>query len=459
MGAPLKQSDAARTEDRGLQVIPGSPPRASTVRIPRQNPSAEEVLVRVQAAALTATDVELCRGTLLARGQSIAFVPGIFFSGKVLSVGKLVHGLRIGELVLGVRPEAIGREDPAEPDASGGCYRECLCVHFSALLPLEGLVEAKFEPTTILAHVPPMASALMCVGSQLRLQPSQALLLLAPHLEQAIFILQRLLISESWLGPLYLVLLSGSLSREELQHHPLLQPLIEGFAENFLKDMHCFSVEDWTQGPNRHTSTLLQEIVSEVHRKTGGVGVDVILALDLDLGPEDGGEAADQGLAKSFCRWSNRSKSSSFVVQEKVLDATSDMDAACVALEPVPRQPSLLRTLGRVLAFGGRLVTSSSSMEMSPEDAQHFWAKECSISFFNPHCVPLAMLRHGELLHAAADVCGRIAAGELCIVDSAVAQFYLFDQFQQALDAASHQQGVRKYSGEASGAQLVALLL
>ncbi|CAK9061085.1 unnamed protein product [Durusdinium trenchii] len=410
MGAPLKQSDAARTEDRGLQVIPGSPPRASTVRIPRQNPSAEEVLVRVQAAALTATDVELCRGTLLARGQSIAFVPGIFFSGKVLSVGKLVHGLRIGELVLGVRPEAIGREDPAEPDASGGCYRECLCVHFSALLPLEGLVEAKFEPTTILAHVPPMASALMCVGSQLRLQPSQALLLLAPHLEQAIFILQRLLISESWLGPLYLVLLSGSLSREELQHHPLLQPLIEGFAENFLKDMHCFSVEDWTQGPNRHTSTLLQEIVSEVHRKTGGVGVDVILALDLDLGPE-----------------------------EKVLDATSDMDAACVALEPVPRQPSLLRTLGRVLAFGGRLVTSSSSMEMSPEDAQHFWAKECSISFFNPHCVPLAMLRHGELLHAAADVCGRIAAGELCIVDSAVAQFYLFDQFQQALDAASHQ--------------------
>eukprot|EP00913_Durusdinium_trenchii_P018696 g17570.t1 len=236
-----------------------------------------------------------------------------------------------------------------------------------------------------------------------------ALLLLAPHLEQAIFILQRLLISESWLGPLYLVLLSGSLSREELQHHPLLQPLIEGFAENFLKDMHCFSHQDWTQGPNRHTSTLLQEIVSEVHRKTGG---------------------------------------------EKVLDATSDMDAACVALEPVPRQPSLLRTLGRVLAFGGRLVTSSSSMEMSPEDAQHFWAKECSISFFNPHCVPLAMLRHGELLHAAADVCGRIAAGELCIVDSAVAQFYLFDQFQQALDAASHQQGVRKYSGEASGAQL-----
>lgn len=74
------------------------------------------------------------------------------------------------------------------------------------------------------------------------------------------------------------------------------------------------------------TSSLWQ-----VHRKTGGVGVDVILALDLDLGPEDGGEAADQGLAKSFCRWSNRSKSSSFVVQEKVLDATSDMDAACVA--------------------------------------------------------------------------------------------------------------------------------
>ncbi|CAL1137583.1 unnamed protein product [Cladocopium goreaui] len=38
-----------RTEDRGLQVIPGAPPRVSTVQVPRQSPSAEEVLLRVQA--------------------------------------------------------------------------------------------------------------------------------------------------------------------------------------------------------------------------------------------------------------------------------------------------------------------------------------------------------------------------------------------------------------------------
>lgn len=406
-------------------MIPGSPPRASTVQVPRQSPSAEEVLLRVQAAALTATDVQLCQGTLPGWGQSGAFVPGIFFTGKVLSLGKFVHGLRVGELVLGLRPP--------EADCSGGCYCETLCAHYSVLIPLEGLVETKFQPTTILAHVPPMISALMCVASQLRLQPTQALLLLAPRLEEAIFILQRLVISESWCGPLYLVLLTGELREENLEHHPMLQPLLgEGSTSTLLQNVRCFSVEDRLEGRRgASTTTVLQQLLAEVQAHTGGVGVDAILALDMDLSPE-----------------------------ERAFDAAGDIDAACVALEPAPRQRSLLRSLIGALALGGRLVTSSGKMEMSPDDAQQLWAKECSISFFNPHCMPLSMLRHGELLHAATEVCSQIVSGELCVADSEVAQFYLFDQFQQALDAASHKlSGVRKYSSTASGAQLVTLLL
>jgi hypothetical protein len=31
------------------------------------------------------------------------------------------------------------------------------------------------------------------------------------------------------------------------------------------------------------------------------------------------------------------------------------------------------------MALGGRLVTSSGKMEMSPDDAQHLWAKELGL--------------------------------------------------------------------------------
>ena len=55
-------------------------------------------------------------------------------------------------------------------------------------------------------------------------------MILAKRLDDAIFILQRLLIRESWCGPLYLVLFSAA-RREDLERHPLLQPLLaEGTA-------------------------------------------------------------------------------------------------------------------------------------------------------------------------------------------------------------------------------------
>ncbi|CAJ1373539.1 unnamed protein product [Effrenium voratum] len=387
--------------ERGLQVIRGSPPRASIVRLTRSTaPSPEEVLVRVQAAALAATDVQLCHRSFTSEPST--FIPGVFFTGKVLTLGRSVRGLRVGELVLGIAK--------TEGDEPGGCYRETVCAHFSTLLPLEGLVEAKLQPATVLAHVPPMISALTCIASHLRLQPSQAFLLIAPRLNDVIFILQRLLISESWQGPLYLLLLTGpALRREDLERHVALQPLLSGGvlegSKNFLHDMMGFSVEEHMDS-FASSEAVLEELVAKV-------------------------------------AWKDRQVD------------TADLDAACVALEPVAKRRALLRSMVSALALGGRLVTNRG-LEISPAEGQHLWVKECSVSFFNPHCMPLSMLRHGELLHAAAEVCGRIAAGELCVTDSEVAQFYLFDQFQQALDVASREQGGRKF---ASGPELVTLLL
>ena len=80
------------------------------VRLPQQELTGEQVLIQVQAVALSATEVALCAGLL---GDEPC-VPGVFFTGKVERLGQLVRGLRVGELVLGLKPEA-------------GCYCESLC--------------------------------------------------------------------------------------------------------------------------------------------------------------------------------------------------------------------------------------------------------------------------------------------------------------------------------------------
>ena len=71
----------------------------------------------------------------------------------------------------------------------------------------------------------------------------------------------------------------------------------------------------------------LNHVAWEVHSKTAAVGVDVILSLDLDLGPEDFGSFSTcfgvlpgNHSVRMFSPWS----------QERAVDATSDMDAACV---------------------------------------------------------------------------------------------------------------------------------
>ncbi|CAJ1354787.1 unnamed protein product [Effrenium voratum] len=113
--------------ERGLQLIRGSPPRASIVRLTRSTaPSPEEVLVRVQAAALAATDVQLCHRSFTSEPST--FIPGVFFTGKVLTLGRSVRGLRVGELVLG-----IAKTEVAMVFAQSA--------HFSTLLPLEGLAQ------------------------------------------------------------------------------------------------------------------------------------------------------------------------------------------------------------------------------------------------------------------------------------------------------------------------------
>ncbi|CAE8619740.1 unnamed protein product [Polarella glacialis] len=468
-------------KDRAVHVIRGSPTKSSTVQLLREEPLAGEFLVQVQAAALTPTDVLLCSGSAvpLLGGTTSAtpFVPGLFFCGQVLSSGPFTEGLEVGEPVLGVTsaPAAIGGGLPEESSQAlaskgggstssvdlGGCYRETVRVHFSSILPVAALVEAKLQLPAVVAHLAPMVSALMCVASHLRPRPSEALLIVAPRLCDVAFVLQRLLlISDAWRGPLYLLVLHGHApSRADLERHPLIRPLLAAVtrgetkggalgAGTFLEDLVGFSVEEHAKqslgkAPTpEQMAVSLRELVARVFAATGGSGLDAVLALDVDLGPEERLSAdAAQG----------------------------DLDAACAALETSQRPPTLLRTLLGALALRGRLVTNCRRLEMTPADGEHLWTKECSLSFLNPHCLPLSAARHGALLHAVAEVCGRLAAGELAMVDSEVVQYRMFEQFQQALDAmdASGSGRAAKAPGaggspgwpSGTGCQLVSLLV
>eukprot|EP00933_Yihiella_yeosuensis_P004716 TRINITY_DN109116_c0_g1_i1.p1 TRINITY_DN109116_c0_g1~~TRINITY_DN109116_c0_g1_i1.p1 ORF type:complete len:489 (+),score=72.14 TRINITY_DN109116_c0_g1_i1:49-1515(+) len=485
------------TRDRALQVERGSAAQTSTVLLPKPQPGAGEVLVQVQAAALTPTDVLLCTGDVeslltgrpAASGKSTssggtAFVPGIFFYGKVLGLGPFTEGLDAGETVLGIAPQATEalrsmysgshenrgiQEDSVSVEEKellssrdvGGCYRETICVHFSTILPAGILTEAKLSMAAVVAHLPPMVSSLTCVASNLRLRPAESLLIVAPRLHDVAFILQRLLLlSDAWQGPLFLIVLQGHApSGADLLRHPLLRPLLSVLPNShgggalgsgtFLDDINGYSVEEHakkrfgnTPLPEQVVSSL-HELVTTVSASTGGV--DAILALDAILSPE---ERLTEAMAEN-----------------------ADLDKACSALEGPPRSTTLLRTLLSALAVRGRLVTNSRRLEMTPADGEHLWAKECSLSFFNHHCLPLSGVRHGELLHALAEVCGRLAAGELAMADSEVVQYRLFDQFPQALDCmlssskgrnlqrpdSSSPSGSNSFSG--TGSQLITLLI
>jgi len=405
--------------------------------LPQQSPGEGEVLVQVQAAALTPTDTLLCTESASPLTELISvshrpFVPGFFFCGKVLALGPFVEGLAVGEAVLGALDgsslchgapvDSNGQRGSAQTHA-GGCYRECACVHYSELLPAADLLAAGCHLPSVVAHLPPMIDALFCVAANLRLRATEALLIIAPRVADVIFLLQRLLfICDAWAGPLYLILLHGSVvSRTDLERHPLLRPLVSDQARHtFLESFSCFSVEEQAQkrfGTAAQPSQLvetLQDVVGQIVNGTRGIGVDVILAFDIDLAPPVSPPPAE-------------------LYALPTTGGTGDPLS-----EPMPtRPPTLLRTLISALALRGRLITNCGHVEVMPADGEHLWIKEGSVSFMNTHCLLLSSARRGALLHAAVEVTGCIACSDLPVAESQVVQYKLFEQFQDALEARS----------------------
>lgn len=449
---------------RVLLVRQGVPPSVSVATLPQASPEEGEVLVQVQAAALTPTDILLCSelqpplGELFpATGAPRSFVPGFFFGGEVVEIGAFVEGLEVGEHVLGAlsgdhfsctgsshTPKVDGAVQNGENDVGdcvadrgslhGGCYRELLCVHFSALVPASELLATGFHLHSIVAHIPLMVDALFSVTSHLRLRAEESLLVVAPRLMDAAFLLQRLLlISDAWSGPLYLVVMQGQTpGRAELERHPLLRPLLPytplgvqsggGTGEpwaTFLDNFVGISAEDHMQQQQRQQfgrtpnpaqlAEALRELVGGVVRdRTGGAGLDVVLALDVDLAPP-----APEG------------------------GPEIEAPPAAPDREPAPRPPTMLRTLLGALALRGRLVTNCPRVEMMPADSEHLWAKEGTLSMLNPHCLLLSAARRGALLHAMTEVAGRILSSELPVAESEVVQFRLFEQFRLALESSA----------------------
>jgi threonine dehydrogenase-like Zn-dependent dehydrogenase len=72
--------------------------------VPDPEPRDDEVLIRVRAAALCATDVEFFHGDMAYIQQGLTrlpLIPGHEWSGEVIKVGKAVKGFQIGDRVAG----------------------------------------------------------------------------------------------------------------------------------------------------------------------------------------------------------------------------------------------------------------------------------------------------------------------------------------------------------------------
>lgn len=85
--------------------------------MPRPVPAADEVLVRIAAAGICGTDIEVFRGThgALLRGAShYPMIPAHEWSGYVAAVGSDVHHLQVGDLVAG--------------ETGIGCFHCALCL-------------------------------------------------------------------------------------------------------------------------------------------------------------------------------------------------------------------------------------------------------------------------------------------------------------------------------------------
>ncbi len=80
------------------------PKAAGYEDVPMPKPGADDVLVRVRAVAICATDIELFDGTMfyLTSGMaSLPLIPGHEWSGEVVELGANVHGFVVGDRVAG----------------------------------------------------------------------------------------------------------------------------------------------------------------------------------------------------------------------------------------------------------------------------------------------------------------------------------------------------------------------
>jgi 2-desacetyl-2-hydroxyethyl bacteriochlorophyllide A dehydrogenase len=80
------------------------PREARFEEIPTPRPGPDEVLVRVRAVAICATDIELFDGTMFYLTSGLAkypFTPGHEWSGEVVELGATVRGFTLGDRVVG----------------------------------------------------------------------------------------------------------------------------------------------------------------------------------------------------------------------------------------------------------------------------------------------------------------------------------------------------------------------
>ncbi len=195
--------------------FPGDPPQVAMVpAAPTAKLGEDEVLVRCHTVVLSSTDILAMEAseTLCGLGPKPPWTPGQLLYGRVEALGRCVSGLKEGSFVLGFKtcgtPSSVLAESKTESKENGGAavhgggtFRELAVLSCVNVVPIDDAAALKMP--SVLGVLYPLTDALLLVHKNMQVSSTDAVVLVASHTSDLVFILHRLALQRHE-GPIFM---------------------------------------------------------------------------------------------------------------------------------------------------------------------------------------------------------------------------------------------------------------
>ena len=217
--------------------LAGDPPQVAMVAAaPTGKLGEDEVLVRVHTVVLSSTDILAMEAneSLCGLGPKAPWTPGQLLYGRVESLGRCVTGLKEGSFVLGFKtcgtPSSVLAENKENKRQhqdgggevqvhGGGTFRELAVLSCVNVVPVDDAAALKMP--SVLGVLYPLTDALLLVHKNMQVASTDAIVLVASHTSDLVFILHRLALHKHE-GPIF-VFTSDSPSIDAVCSSPFLK--------------------------------------------------------------------------------------------------------------------------------------------------------------------------------------------------------------------------------------------